>query len=302
VTDATDLGARSGDLPVYDHLYVAARCVLLDALTALSSQRDAVVVAGAQAVYLHAGPGDLAIAPYTTDGDLALDPGRLNASPELEDAMTAAGFALQVGNGGHAEPGVWVSVAHIGGREVLIPVDLIVPDGVAVGGGRRAARLGSHGRRVARRAVGLEAALVDNSVMTITALDPADSRALEAKVAGPAALFVAKAHKIHDRLKSDRVDRLDDKDAADVIRLMQTTRPAEVGETFRWLGNDPVANVPSAQALSYLERLFGRGGRPGVEMATRALRTAMPAERVAALCTSYVERLLISAVAPVKGT
>jgi hypothetical protein len=93
--------------------------------------------------------------------------------------------------------------------------------------------------------------------MTITALDPADSRALEAKVAGPAALFVAKAHKIHDRLKSDRVDRLDDKDAADVIRLMQTTRPAEVSETFRWLGNDPVANVPSAQALSYLDDCSG---------------------------------------------
>lgn len=302
MSNTVDPGGRLGDGLTYDPLYIAARRVLLDALMALSCQRDAVVIAGAQAVYLHTGLGDLAIAPYTTDGDLALDPGLLNASPELEEAMIVAGFSLQVSSGGHAEPGVWIAVAHVAGRDVLIPVDLIVPEGFAVGGGRRAARLGPHGRQAARRAVGLEAALVDNSVMTITALDRTDPRALDAKVAGPAALFVAKAHKIHDRLKSGRIDRLDDKDAADVVRLMQTTRPAEVGETFRRLGTDPVASAPSAQALSYLERLFGRRGRPGVEMATRALRTAMPPERVTALCTAYVERLLASAVAPAQDT
>lgn len=39
--------------------------------------------------------------------------------------------------------------------------------------------------------MGLEAVLVDNGVMTIAALDPLDSRSLEAKVAGTAALLVA---------------------------------------------------------------------------------------------------------------
>ena len=42
-----------------DPRYVAARRVLLDALDALASQRRAVVVAGAQAVYLRTGDGEM---------------------------------------------------------------------------------------------------------------------------------------------------------------------------------------------------------------------------------------------------
>ena len=197
-----------------DERYVAARRVLLDALTALEPHIDAVILAGAQAVYLHTGTADLAVAPYTTDGDLVLDPRLLEDAPELEAAMTAAGFYLQPQLGDHVEPGIWLTKASAGGEEILIPVDLIVPEGDASGEGRRAARLGVHGNRAARRAVGLEAALVDHSTMTIAALDPTDNRSLQAKVAGPAALFVAKAHKLNDRAKSPRPDRLDDKDVS----------------------------------------------------------------------------------------
>ena len=57
-----------------DELYVLARRVLLDALDALGSHRNAMVLVGAQAVYLRVGEGDLAVAPFTTDGDLAIDP------------------------------------------------------------------------------------------------------------------------------------------------------------------------------------------------------------------------------------
>ena len=52
--------------------YVAARRVLLDALEAIGKHRKAVVLVGAQAIYLHVGEGDLAISPYTTDGDSRL--------------------------------------------------------------------------------------------------------------------------------------------------------------------------------------------------------------------------------------
>jgi hypothetical protein len=65
----TDLKEASG-APVVDPIYVEARRVLLDALTALAPQGSAVIVAGAQAVYLRAGDADVAVAPYTTDGDL----------------------------------------------------------------------------------------------------------------------------------------------------------------------------------------------------------------------------------------
>ncbi len=46
----------------------------LDALAALGAQRDALILAGAQAVYLHTGPAGLAVAEYTTDADIAINP------------------------------------------------------------------------------------------------------------------------------------------------------------------------------------------------------------------------------------
>lgn len=274
-----------------DPLYVEARRVLLDALEALAPHGSAIVLAGAQAVYLRTGAAELAVAPYTTDGDLVVDPAHLGPDPILEAVMTAAGFTLsQIG--GHVEPGIWVATAVVNGTEVLIPIDLIVPEGAAPPGGRRGARLGVHGRRAARRAVGLEAALVDHSPITVTALDPDDTRSVEVEVAGPAALLVAKAHKLHDRIGSERVDRLEDKDAADVVRLMQTSVPDAVAATFASLAADPVAGAASADAVGYLEDLFGRRGRPGIEMARRALRGDPSEEaRVETLCVAYTERL-----------
>jgi hypothetical protein len=75
-----------------DPQYVVARSVLLDALEALGPQRGAVILIGAQAVYLHTGVIDLAIAEFTTDADIAVDPALLQELPEIEGAMTAAGF------------------------------------------------------------------------------------------------------------------------------------------------------------------------------------------------------------------
>ena len=62
----------------FDELYVMARRVLLDVLGALGDHRDAIVLVGAQAVYLRVGDADLAITPYTTDGDLVIDPAVLD--------------------------------------------------------------------------------------------------------------------------------------------------------------------------------------------------------------------------------
>lgn len=275
-----------------DPLYVAARRILLDALEALAPHAGAVVLAGAQAIYLRTGDGDLSVAPYTTDGDLALDPSRLTGIPALELAMGGAGFCLQPMEGGHVEPGIWLKSVMVAGRAVSVPVDLIVPEGAAPPGGRRGVRLGEHGRQAARRAVGLEAALVDNGLMTIAALDPADSRSIEAKVAGLAALLVAKAHKLHDRIARGRGDRLHDKDAADVIRLMQASPPAQMAPTLAMLSRDALAGPTTQDAIGYVDALFGRRGRPGIDMAADALRVAMPKDRVSALCVAWVAGLL----------
>ena len=74
----------------------------------------------------------------------------------------------------------------------------------------RAARLTLHEKLTARIARGLEPALVDNAFVTITALEPSDSRTVELRVAGPAALLTAKAIKISERLEQadNRPDRL----------------------------------------------------------------------------------------------
>lgn len=44
-----------------DPLYVLARQALLDGLAALEPHLNSIVVIGAQAVYLHTGPADLAV-------------------------------------------------------------------------------------------------------------------------------------------------------------------------------------------------------------------------------------------------
>jgi hypothetical protein len=287
-----------------DPRYAEARRVLLDALIALGPHARAVVVAGAQAVYLRTGGGDVAVspfttdadliigvAPFTTDGDLAVDPTSLIPTPTIEEAMTAAGFELLIIDG-RIEPGIWVMPSMVEGERVLIPIDLIVPEGFAPPVGRRGARLGPHGKRAARRAPGLEAALIDKSPMTLSALDPTDPRSVTVDVAGVAALMVSKAYKLHDRIASGRPERQDDKDAADVFRMMQVTSPATVGTTLTNLREHPIAGPPTASAITYLDGLFGRRGRPGIQMAARALRVAIPEERVEAICVAYIAALL----------
>lgn len=104
--------------------------------------------------------------------------------PALETVMRGAGFDLQKVDG-HAEPGRRVAPANVAGRYVLIPVDLIVPEAAAFDGGKRGVRLSAHGKRAARRAVGLEAVLLDHCPMDVAALDTTDTRSVEVEVAGP---------------------------------------------------------------------------------------------------------------------
>ncbi|HET7443583.1 MAG TPA: hypothetical protein VFJ57_02890 [Solirubrobacterales bacterium] len=270
--------------------YVAARGVLLDALDALGSQTRAMVLAGAQAIYLRTGPESLPIAEYTTDGDLTVEPGALEEAPLLAELMEGADFKLAVRDGSD-EPGIWEKDTEVDGIPLTVPIDLIVPTGAAAPGGRRGARLGVHGNRAARKAVGLEAALVDNDVMTIKALDAGDDRKAELRVAGIAALLVAKTHKLSDRVEAGRFDRLEDKDAADVVRLMQASSAAEVATTLAFLAAHPVAGEATQQAIERFPSLFGNRAGIGIEMAARSLRGVIPEDRVRLICIAYSDQL-----------
>lgn len=132
---------------------------------------------------------------------------------------------------------------------------------------------------------------MDNERRQVKALDPTDGRSVVAKVAGPAALLVAKTHKIEDRVRSGREDRLVDKDASDVLRLIQRFPVEQVAPVFDRLLLDPIAGKPTAEALRGFQRLFGIAGGRGTEMASKALRLAMPEERVRAIFLAYAAAL-----------
>ncbi|WP_157930723.1 hypothetical protein [Glycomyces xiaoerkulensis] len=83
--------------------YVMARRVLLDGLEALQPHLDALVLVGAQAVYLHTGEAEFSVAPTTTDADIALDTNHLGDRPLLGEALCEAGFTPG------RNPGTWYS-------------------------------------------------------------------------------------------------------------------------------------------------------------------------------------------------
>ncbi len=265
-------------MPGEPDLYVRARRGLLDATDALEAHLDAVVLVGAQAIYLHAGEADLldAGAPYTKDADLAIRPSELADSPLLGDLMTRHGFTLR------EHPGSWVS-------DDGVPVDLMVPEALA-GPGSRGARLGPHGKRVARRAKGLEAALVDRQQMQIRALDPSDRRRVVMDVAGPGALVVAKVHKIAER--SNSRDRLLDKDADDVRRLLQATDTTDLASRLNRLRSHELSGEVTMEAIGHLAQLFGSNDADGVAMAVRAAGPSADPDTTAASLTTLVADLL----------
>jgi hypothetical protein len=262
-------------------ILVEARRVLLDAMDALTAHRSACILVGAQAIYLHTGSARVALAESTKDSDFAIDPRALQHDPLLEHAMRAAGF---MHDPSISEPGSWISPRGV-------PVDLMVPERLAGTGSRRSGRIAPHSDRATRRTAGLEAAVVDRAPMTITALDPEDTRRIEVNVAGPAALLVAKLHKLGER--QDAPSRLLDKDAHDVYRLLVATDSATVATTLRRLKENDLAGGATRAALTYLDQLFARGPDAlGATMAGRAEQLVGTPETVSASASILAADLL----------
>lgn len=252
-----------------DPRHIAARLVLLNALEVLDEHLNAVIVAGAQAVYLRTGHSDLGVAEFTTDGDLAIDLPKLGDVPLLGELM-GRHFEQGLDHAGHDKPGVWVQMIEVEGESFEVPIDLIVPEGFAPPGGSRGARLKSHGRWAARKVTGLESALIDNDVLQIASLDPKDRREITCRVAGPTALLIAKAHKIQDRLDERSRTRVREKDAGDVYRLMLTTPPEVVRAVTERLLADPRVAESALRGMDLLRRQFQARRSPGVELAVQS--------------------------------
>jgi hypothetical protein len=240
-----------GDAP--DDIVVEARRGLLDALDALGPHARHVVLVGAQAVYLHTDSIVTGIALFTKDADVMLVP-PVAPIPEIDAAMRAGHFI----RGG--QPGIWTS----DGRQV----DLLVPEQLAVARGQRDARLPGHQPQVARWVPGLEGAAGDNDVRTVEALDPADSRRVSLRVAGPAALLVAKAYKLADRVADARPSRIATKDAFDVYRLLQLP-PGLLRWGFDRMAADPMAGLVAARGIEQLGQLFADSDARGTILAAQ---------------------------------
>ena len=138
--------------------------------------------------------------------------------------MVGAGFSQNLER---PQPGAWLSPSGI-------PVDLMVPEALACSKSRRAGRIPPHANHATRRAVGLEAPVIDRELLPIRARDPADDREVSAYVAGPAALLVAKLHKLGER--REQPTRLLDKDAYDIYRLLVTVGTDELTRSVLWTG------------------------------------------------------------------
>ncbi len=258
-----------------DPLYVRARSALLDAADTLEPHLDSLVLVGAQAVYLRAGSSDLAVAEYTTDADFAIGPDTLADEPLLGDLLDADGFTLR------RNPGAWLNPDGIA-------VDFMVPEAIA-GPGSRAARLGVHGKIVARRAKGLEGALIDRDRIRIGALDPVDTRTVDMWVAGPGALLVAKVIKIAERVGGHR--RLD-KDALDVLRLLRAVETADLAERLGRLLEHDLSRDVTVEAIDLLGPLFGTLDAVGVGLVVRSAGADADPEILALSMTTLIDDLL----------
>jgi len=94
---------------------------------------------------------------------------------------------------------------------------------------------------------------------------------------------VAKVHKIAERVGT--VDRVRDKDALDVLRLLRAVDTGFLTDRLSLLCATPVSARVTAEAIDQLPSLFGSTSAEGVRMAVRA---AGPDESPATIASSFV--------------
>ena len=108
-----------------------------------------------------------------------------------------------------------------------------------------------------------------------------DARVVRAKVAGPGALLIAKLFKIHERRGTTRGN---DKDALDVLRVLQAIPTDALARRVHAIVIDERSAVAGHRGLELLDDLFGNRGSDGPVMAARAAQPMMDADQVRLMC------------------
>ncbi|MCX7520720.1 hypothetical protein OSC27_00340 [Microbacterium sp. STN6] len=259
--------------------YVAARRAVLDVLEVLHEQCAGLILVGAQAVYLHA-PADQTRQPtYTTDGDLAIDPDLLTERPDIGETLLAAGYQP------HSSPGTFFAPNGI-------EIDLMVPAGALPPSSRRTAPLRGQSPSTARRTAGLELALLDSAPKAITALDPADARTVTLRVAGPAALAVAKLTKLAERLAGLRRERVLSKDAGDLLRLLRYCDAQAIGHRLHELSGGTTGSHVIEPATGFLRDDLSSRNPELIRLAVDDLDGIEPAAQVETAFRVLAARML----------
>lgn len=250
-----------GDLEIE---IVTSRRALIDVITGLIDQREALTVLGGHAV-IEVTQGVPALPPddTTRDGDLGVIPQLLGDAPNLSARMTELGYETARPE----RPGVWSPITQrdrdIHDRD---SVDLIAPmalarDGLTSTRSIRAARVGAHGKRAVSATRGTELSIIDREWRTLRSFDGGPT--VEAYVAGPSALMCAKAYKIHDRLDPTELrrnaDRLRTKDFADLYRLLLVVTPEDAADVFARGVTDPRISDAVSLGRDYLIEILTDG-------------------------------------------
>lgn len=270
---------RQPDGPVMDPDLIEARRLLLVVLASLQPHRDALVVIGAQAVHERTKGLVDVDSTATSDADIGVDPALLATVPDLFEAMLAAGFA----RASNDRPGIYSMGGALNkeGRPLPPSIDLIAPEASA-GKGSRAATLSGHRRGSVSRANGIEMAMLDKDVFDLGPIGQEGGPTIRVNVAGTGALLAAKAWKLSDRLAdadAGKGHRVRPKDAGDVWRLMATSDPAHVRETFDRCARGGLYGASVEQGRRFLVDQFSSGGR-GVELAVLSMDMTVDRESV----------------------
>lgn len=227
----------TGDFDDLEIEIITSRRALIDVITGLADQREALTVLGGHAVIeVTQGIPELPPEDTTRDGDLGVIPQLLSDAPNLSARMTELGYEAARPE----RPGVWSPISQrdrdIHDRD---SVDLIAPMALARGDlttnrSIRAARVGAHGKHAVSATRGTELSVLDRQWRTLRSFDGGPT--VDAYVAGHSALLCAKAYKIHDRLDPTELrrnaDRLRPKDFADLYRLLLVITPEDAAGIF----------------------------------------------------------------------
>ena len=127
-------------------------------------------------------------------------------------------------------------------------------------------------------------------MITLSSLEPDDTRSFDVAVANPAGLLVAKLHKIAERETTP--NRWAPKDGLDVLRILRALDLTDLAKTLASLKVDLVAGGVTEEASTLLRTLFADRNAHGAQMAVRASAGLEDGLTIALSCEALARRLL----------